>query len=295
MIDLHIHTTHSDGTDTTLDILKKAAKLNIEDLSITDHNSVKSYYEIENMNIKKIYEGNIIVGCEFTTSYNGRLIEILGYNFDFKKVNEYLNKYYSEDAINIYANTIYNRFIDKTKKLNLTCSLTNVHNKKFNTEFVERQIYDDLIKYPENISKIGKQLACSYSDFFRLGLTNPNSVFYLNHASLKPKLDDVLNVIHESGGIAFLAHPYQYKFDDLTKTLDALYSNHKIDGIECYHTTFNNLETKNILTYANKNNLLICGGSDYHGTNKTNHNLGNGNNNLKISKNILDNWKHPIA
>ena len=291
MIDLHIHTKHSDGSDSPIEILKKANELKLEALSITDHNNVDSYLDFESINVKELYKNRIVIGCEFTTSYNGRLIEILGYNFDYIKTHEYLKKYYNLESINTYANTIYNRFIAKLNELNFTCSLPYVNNKQFNTEFVEKKIYEELISHKENVDRLDKELISSYNIFLRKGLTNPNSIFYINHASLKPPLEEILNLIHSNGGIAFLAHPYQYGFEDIEATLTSLYTQYKIDGIECYHTTFNQTQTDYLLNFANKNNLLISGGSDYHGTNKLNHNLGIGNNNLNINKSILNNWE----
>ena len=89
MIDLHMHTTYSDGTDTVKELLEKAEFLGLEVISITDHNTCKAYFEMEKFNVKEIYHGNIIVGCEFTTSFDNRLIEVLGYGFDYKGVNKY--------------------------------------------------------------------------------------------------------------------------------------------------------------------------------------------------------------
>ena len=99
MIDLHIHTTYSDGTDTVKELLKKAEGIGLEVISITDHNTCKAYYEMEKFNVKEIYKGNIIVGCEFSASFDNRAIEIIGYGFDYKIVNEYLKKFYDKKLI----------------------------------------------------------------------------------------------------------------------------------------------------------------------------------------------------
>ena len=55
MIDLHIHTRHSDGTNSIKEILKKAEENNLELISLTDHNTVKGYFELENFNIKNYF------------------------------------------------------------------------------------------------------------------------------------------------------------------------------------------------------------------------------------------------
>ena len=79
MIDLHIHTTYSDGIDTVKELLEK----------------VENFYEMEKFNVKEIYKGEIIVGCEFTTNFDNRFIEVLGNGFNYKKVNKYLEKKYN--------------------------------------------------------------------------------------------------------------------------------------------------------------------------------------------------------
>ena len=113
MIDLHMHTTYSDGTDTVKELLKKAEDLGLEVISITDHNTCKAYFEMENFNVKEIYQGDIIVGCEFTTIFDNRLIEILGYGFDYKKVNKYSEEFYNAEKISKNTSSLYNNYIKK--------------------------------------------------------------------------------------------------------------------------------------------------------------------------------------
>ena len=105
-----------------------------------------------------------------------------------------------------------------------------------------------------------------------------------------PLADDIIDIIHKAGGKAFLAHPFQYKFEDTEIFLEKLYSKTNLDGIECFYTTFSKEKINYILNFAKEKNILISGGSDYHGLNKQNYNLGIGSGNLNIDKNILSNW-----
>ena len=291
MIDLHMHTTYSDGTDTVKELLEKAEFLGLEVISITDHNTCKAYFEMKNFNVKEIYKGDIIVGCEFTTSFDNRLIEVLGYGFDYKNINKYLEEFYSDELVNKRTNILYNRLLDKIKELDLEFHLEIVRDKKFANEFFERGIYEELVKYENNKEKLKEDVWASFSNFYRKGLTNPKSKLFINHAEFKPSIKEIVKLIHENGGIAFLAHPYQYKFIDTENFLDKLYNEVAIDGVECFYTTFSEEQTNYLLDFAKKRNLLISGGSDYHGTNKENHNLGVGRGNLKISKDIINNYK----
>ena len=87
MIDLHMHTNHSDGTDSVEELLKNAEKQNLELISITDHDQVSAYYELEeNPSLRNLFSGKIIVGSELKTYFDKVPIEILAYGFDYKKI-----------------------------------------------------------------------------------------------------------------------------------------------------------------------------------------------------------------
>ena len=158
MIDLHMHTKYSDGTDSVVELLKKAQETNLEVISITDHNSCMSYFEMDNLEIANLYKGSIILGCEFTTAFDNRLIEVLGYGFDYKKVQKFLDKYYSKELVKERTKTLYNRLINKIKDLNLTFNLESFNDEKFEKEFFEFEIYMEIIKYPENKDKVKEDI-----------------------------------------------------------------------------------------------------------------------------------------
>lgn len=288
MIDLHMHTKYSDGTDTVYEILKKAEENNIEVISITDHNSCKSYFEL---NTKKYsFEGKIICGCEFTTTYDQRLIEVLGYGFDYKIIQDFLDSYYDEEKGKHNVQILFNRLIEIMDKNNFEYKLENLHYPTSDNDFFEKSFYDEIMRYPENKKKFKEDIFDSFSDFFRKGLTNPKSIFFLNAIEFKPSINKIIDIIHKAGGVAILAHPYQYKFNDTEEFLDNLIKETEIDGFECYYTLFSDDQTSYLLNLTKRNNLLVSGGSDYHGTNKINHNLGTGRGNLNIKENILNNW-----
>ena len=83
MIDLHSHTINSDGAWTTKELLTKAEELGLEVFSITDHDTAKSYIEIEkDKELQNIYSGRLIKGVELNCTFDGIKIEVLAYNFD---------------------------------------------------------------------------------------------------------------------------------------------------------------------------------------------------------------------
>ena len=120
MIDLHMHTKYSDGTDDIIDILKKAEEKNLSYISITDHNTVDAYEALENLEISKYYSGNIIVGIELNTKVLNIPIEILGYNFDYKLLKEKLPTIYisAEERNKIE----FSRLVDKSNQIGIIIS-----------------------------------------------------------------------------------------------------------------------------------------------------------------------------
>lgn len=290
MIDLHCHTTYSDGTYSVKDILKEASKIELEVLSITDHNSVESYLEMENMDVNKLFKGKIICGCEFTTKFDNRLIEVLGYGIDYRKVNMWLKNRYNEEIGTKNVQTLFHRLVNIIDKIGLKYNYDCLHYPQRENDFFERSFYEEIIKYPENLEIIDENIFTNFSDFFRKGLTNKDSKLFLNAIEFKPSIDEVIKIIHECGGIALLAHPFQYKFIDTEDFLEKVINESKLDGIECFYTTFNEEQSKYLVQFTKENNLLISGGSDCHGNNKINHYLGSGAGNLNIDKSIINNW-----
>lgn len=287
MIDLHVHTNYSDGSDTLLEVLKKANDIGLETLSITDHNSCDAYLELNNINVNNYYNGKIIYGVEITTAYKGETIEVLGYDFDLDKMVDLLKKNTlkeEEKKIKEFE-LIKNRFIEIGVKF-------DINNIKFNPRIGSSRILfcNEIKKYKENYKFFyDKNSITSKMGFTRNEIYNPKSPLYVDETSLYPSLDKVISMIHETGGKAFLAHTFAYS-KSIAESLNDIYDNYNFDGIECFYTTFSDEQSEFLLDFAKKRNLLISGGSDYHGVNKINHELGIGRGNLNISKNILDNW-----
>ena len=88
MVDLHLHTTYSDGTDSVEMLLDNAEKAKLDVISITDHNGVGAYYELEeHPETRKRFSGDIIIGSEIKCIYDDINIEVLAYGIDFKNID----------------------------------------------------------------------------------------------------------------------------------------------------------------------------------------------------------------
>lgn len=287
MIDLHIHTNYSDGSSTVKEVLEEANKLSLKKISITDHNVVDAYDELENIDIKKLYNGETINGCEITTTYKGEVIELLGYDFDISTMKELLK---------------HNVLNSKQKQLK-EFELIKKRYKEIGVIFDERNIIFDpnkescrasfvqeIKRYKENYKFfLEKSSIENKSGFTRNEVYNPKSLLYVDESSLYPSLERAIDIVHKSGGLCFLAHTFAYS-PTISNELDNIVSNYNLDGIECYYTTFTDDQTKFLLDYCNEHNLFISGGSDFHGNNKINHNMGIGSSNLNIQESIINSW-----
>ena len=98
MIDLHMHTTYSDGTESCSTVLKKCQEKNLNFISITDHNTTKQYQD-EALQ-KNIFTGKIIKGAEMNATFNNKKIEFLAYNIkNLELINKWSNKFFSYEIL----------------------------------------------------------------------------------------------------------------------------------------------------------------------------------------------------
>ena len=296
MVDMHIHTIYSDGDKTLEEILKKCEEKKLDYISISDHNTCKQYEDKALK--KKIFSGKIIKGVEMNATLdNGKKIEFLAYNIKNSKIiNEWSNKYYSKEILKEKFELSKQASLEMCKRAGLKYNLDNIKKDIPITDFFVVYLFYEIIKYPENKKKLGN-LANSFNDFRRDGLDNPNSIYYvkIKKEFPNPGFRDVADIIHKSGGLVFLAHPFEYKFEDTISFINELKEEIKLDGIECYHPSAEKDNRINILLdYAKNNNLLISGGSDYHGDKKPNIDIGIGSGSLKIPKEYIEKWAEVI-
>ena len=289
MIDIHMHTIYSDGDKTVEEILKMCEKRKLEYISITDHDTCKQY-EDESLKNNKIFTGKIIKGTELHAVFQNKNIEILAYNIKPSIINEWCEKYYSEDKLKKQQEICRNRLFDICDKHGLIYDKNRIREPKKASEYVERPIYEEVMAHKENHKILG-EFTESFGIFFRKGLANPESSYFMNHIEFRPKYKEVIDIIHKAGGKAFLAHPFEYKFEDTIRFINDLRKEAELDGIECFHPSSADDNKKDILVeYARNNNLYISGGSDYHGNPKPDIEIGIGKGNLNISKEIIEEW-----
>lgn len=286
MIDLHMHTNYSDGTDSVIELLKNVEEANLDIISITDHNTALAYEELEKINIKEFYSGKIIPGVELNTKVLGIPIEILGYKIDYKKINELLPQTYIDvkKRNRIEVERLFNKCVEAGLKIDNNC-LNNYNEDVFASKFIQTE----LIKYEENKQIISEDAWNDTRIFYRKYMSNPEGILYVEMDDFVPDFQTAANIIRACGGKVFLPHIYEYR-ENSEKVLNYILQHYQIDGIECFYTTFTEEQTSNLLKICKDNNLYISGGSDYHGRVKPNVKVGVGFGNLLINEEIIQPW-----
>jgi hypothetical protein len=287
MIDLHMHTNYSDGTCTVRELLEEAQKKKLECISITDHDTCLSYDDLRDENIRKLFKGKMICGCELKSIVEGTVIEILGYNVDPNMINREITKLEpTYEQINLHEVDV---LLEIIKKKGYQLDMQNIHFNPKN-ESGQTAIIEELLSHPEN-SKFKEET--NYQDpfiFYREHMSNPSSSYFVDNSGLIPTPDKVIELIREAGGLAFIPHTFIYGENSM-KVFHALTDTRKVDGIECYYSKFTKEQTEFLLKFCRENHYYISGGSDYHGTYKPNISMATGTNyNLNIPFEITKPW-----
>lgn len=289
MLDLHIHSNCSDGTDDYVEILKKAEKLKLNYISITDHDNCRVYEQIEKDDISKYYSGKLIPGVELQAYILGFSIELLGYFVDYKIINKEVKDLYKPfEIINeIELKRLYEKCIEVGIKFD--SDILNEY-KNSGYYYATEYLHKEMKKNINNKKFIPDEGSWeSESIFFKRHTSNVNSIFYIDESDLIPSVEKVIEIIKKAGGLVFIPHIYQYE-ENAEKILDELVKNYQIDGIECYYSTFSDNQIEYLKEYCKKNKKYISGGTDYHGLNRPNISLGIGKGNLKIADNEIERW-----
>ena len=254
LIDLHMHTTISDRTDTPEELLSVVKSAGITCFSITDHDAVMGAQQM--MDLLSPSDPVFIPGVEFSCKDELGKYHILGYGFDpsSPSIREIVNKGHE------------NRMAEVSSRLK---ALKEERSIAFPAEEIER-----LMALP-NPGKphIGNLMVkYGYAQSRSQAITEIINKLHVKSLDLSP--DEVITSIRNSGGISVLAHPVfgsgtQKIFGkELEARVDHL-AEMGLQGIEAYYSGFTREIREEVLAIAEKRGLLITCGSDYHGKNKT--------------------------
>lgn len=249
--DLHCHSTCSDGSLTPLQLLELAAESGLKALSITDHDSIEAY-SLETLQRAEQLDITLIPGVEFSTGINQTSIHLLGYNFSLQ----------NPEIAALCADHVNRRkircreILKRLAKLGMPIAeeelleaVTAISPKQQNRIIGRPHIAQMMIKlgYVQSISEAFKKY---------LGEDCP---CYVQGEYVSP--EKTIEVIHNAGGVAIIAHPHLIKKTEILKRLLEM----NFDGIECFYSKFSKEEHQRWVKIAKHRNWLITGGSDFHG------------------------------
>ncbi len=269
MIDLHMHTTYSDGIKTPRELIDLLNEKRIKIASMTDHNNVDAHVEYESEGYDKYYNGKMIRGTELQTLYHGYIIEILIYNYDLKSFKDYVD--YTRKRFWEFHESAYQELLKKAREMGLSYK---ENDRPLGGNYYCNMKFQEAIAacYEENKDKVPERILTDLVYFYRYAFQSPDGMFHIDSKKGFPPLEEVLQAAHESKGITSLAHIDDYDIkEDKIEFLTELYGTHKIDALECFHPVISLENTAKYMVFANNNHLLISAGSDYHGQKKLDH------------------------
>ena len=263
MIDLHVHTNHSDGRLTVAEVLKKAKEEGIKTISFCDHNVLGAYEELENMDLET-FNVKIITLIEFDFVHYNKDFHMLGYNFDWKKMNKskLINKNTKEEIMQ-----------EEREKLNFLKGVCKKPNIRIDEKLDIKTPNDkaiivlkyNMMEFEENSQILDKMLGKDRKKSFARGFVhNRNSPFFIDTVAGLPTAKEVADLIHEVGGKVFLAHPFDYKDLNHKEYIQEIYNLGILDGIECIHRRHTLEQIEYIKQFCKERDLYISGGSDFH-------------------------------
>ncbi|MEG0264761.1 MAG: PHP domain-containing protein [Erysipelotrichaceae bacterium] len=287
MIDLHIHTTYSDGEVSLLGVLKKAQQLSLSWIALCDHENMDSNQALKNIDYKKYFQGNILPACEIAFLYKGMLMDMLAYGVQYEKMEAFhLLKHHNQNEMIKQQQVKLDKMKVVAKQLGLMYSETLMINKT--SERANDVICDDLLSYSSNQEVLKAMNILNRTTFYRSHYLNQQSPFYMQNEMVAPSLNEVAYAIHESGGLCFLAHPFVYDVEDHEVLLNELIETNLFDGIECIHRRHTRCNSDWLINFCNQHDLFKSGGSDYH---LLTHDMGYGNQGqIAIEGSLIEPW-----
>lgn len=280
LIDLHVHSNASDGSMTPSEVIDLAYRSGLRAIALTDHDTGNGLAEAREavtvLNRENHAGFELISGTEFSAEYQGDEIHILGYFIDetcpdFKNVTE----------------TVVRRRIQRNEKMaqNFTDAGMPISMEDLtggNPDTIITRSHFARVMVEKGYVKTREAAFSKY--------LSKDSRFYEKRIYLTPQ--EAIETIANAGGIAVLAHPVLYHFtkEHLEQAVAEM-KEYGLKGIEAVYTTYSMFDESDMKRLAKKYGLVVTGGSDFHGANKPQTQIGTGYGALKIPYQLLTDLK----
>ena len=268
-IDLHTHSTFSDGTFTPLQLVKYAEEKGLKAFALTDHDTTEGVKEAKSIETNV----EVISGVEISTRYDKKEIHIVGLyvNENDADLNKQL-KYYREKRV-----TRNFEILEKLNSLGVNITIDDV----------KESCTGDVISRA-HIAKalVSKGFVGSYTEAFDRYLGD-NKCAYVPRETLN--YEESMELITKAGGVPVLAHPLLYKMSDTNlENMMVKLRQKGLKAVEVYYSTHSNSDTQHVMAMANRVGLIYSGGSDFHGATKPKIDMGTGMGKLAVPYEILE-------
>ena len=242
MIELHTHTTYSDGILTPQQLVKRAADKGVKALAITDHDTLSGWDEA--IATAMIYDIEIVPGVELSTVHNGRSLHILGYYPRQELLTEPLAERLAgrkRRAKQMMANLAVMGYPIELEEFTPNMALGRPH-------IASAMVQAGYVNSPQE----------AFERF--LGEEQPAYVHYE-----KFSIQQGISLIRDCGGVPVWAHPYLFRGGRVEEVLPELIAA-GLMGLEVYHPHHGNNKINRLKKLCQEHNLLMTGGTDYHGS-----------------------------
>lgn len=265
-VDLHMHSTYSDGEHSVEELLAMGQKKGLRAMSITDHDTLDGYLEAKDLADK--YSIELVSGVEISVFIEDSELHILGYLFDARNLNLNLKLSELQEKRKIRAQNIVNKLAQKGAPI----SLDRVFEKARGSSIGRPHIAEVLVEeeYVANFAE-------AFDKYIHADFVKEFDVY-------KPTPAEAIRLLTEAGGVAVLAHPAKYNRDDLIPKLVEW----GLHGIEVYTPGTDRKQSNHYKKLAKSYNLICSGGSDFHSKSGGNK---NGVGSVKVPQESLDQLK----
>ncbi len=264
--DLHTHTTASDGSDTPSELVQLAKKKGLSALAVTDHDTLDGLPKA----LKKGYELDlrVIPGVELSVVPPQGNMHVLGYYIDLESQELHKVLKMVQEARAQRNPKILKRLSELGYPLSMDELDEIANGGQIGRPHIARAM-------------VAKGYVKSVSQAFEKFLKK-DAPAYVPKSILLP--EQAVKAIHQAGGVAVLAHPISLDFKTYARLEELVdtFVNEGFDGIECYYSEHSQELTNFCIDLCKKYDLLITGGSDYHGRAKPHISLGSGRGNLCV-------------
>ena len=242
-IDLHLHTSFSDGALTPAELLVRVRQASLAAFAVSDHDTVDGYRQMRAL--LEPDDPELVAGLELSVAVNASDLHMLAYLFDpeHEELGDTLRRF--REARNLRGDKIVRKLNEQGLSLRF--------------EAVLEAANGSAIGRPHIAEAMVKQgLVGSIDDAFRKHIGD-HCPAYIPKTMIRP--EEAIALIHRAGGLTVLAHPF---INDMHRLVPSLVKQ-GLDGLEVFHYSHNRQQVQELKRLAARHNLLRTGGSDFHG------------------------------